>query len=365
MLVYFLVHYLRTMIAQEEFDYIIVGCGLAAINFCEKLIANNKTFIVYDNDSQKSSSVAGGLYNPVILKRFTSVWKSKEQLELALPVYEKIEKRLETILDYKVPVYRKFASIEEQNDWFAASDKPKLSPLLSTKIHDNDNENVEAAFGLGEVLDTGRIDTKLLVEVYRAFLKKNQKLKEELFSYNDLQLNENYLSYNEIRAKHIVFAEGFGLKQNPYFKELPLTGVKGELITIHAPDLKINFVLKSSVFIIPIGNDLYRIGSTYDRIDKTNTITEKAKEELLEKLKTLIKCKYEVVNQVAAIRPTTKDRRPLVGRHKDYKNTYVLNGLGTRGVMIGPYVANQLYNFIENDIALNEEINIKRFKAFR
>lgn len=350
---------------QEEFDYIIVGCGLAGINFCEKLIANNKTFIVFDNDSQKSSSVAGGLYNPVILKRFTSVWKSKEQLELALPVYKKIEKRLNTILDFKVPVYRKFSSIEEQNDWFAASDKPNLSTLLSTKIHDNENENIEAAFGMGEVLDTGRIDTKLLVESYKAFLKENQKLKEELFNYNDLELIDDSLSYNRITAKHIIFAEGFGLKQNPFFKELPLIGVKGEFVTIYAPDLKIDFVLKSSVFIIPIGEDLYRIGSTYERINKTNIITDKAREELLEKLKTLIKCNYEVVEQVAAIRPTTKDRRPLVGRHKDSKNVYVLNGLGTRGVMIGPYVANQLYDFIECNKPLNEEIDIKRLKIYK
>ena len=281
---------------------------------------------------------------------------------MALPVYEQIEKRLHTRLDFKVPVYRKFYSIEEQNDWFAASDKPNLSPLLSTTIHDNKNENLEAAFGMGEVLDTGRIDTKLLVESYKAFLETNKKLKKEVFNYDDLELKETSLSYNGIIAKHIVFAEGFGLKQNPFFKELPLTGVKGELVTIHAPDLKIDFVLKSSVFIIPIGNDLYRIGSTYDRVDKTNTITPNAREELLEKLKTLIRCDYEVVNQVAAIRPTTKDRRPLVGRHKECENVYVLNGLGTRGVMIGPYVANQLFNYIENDVVLNSEIDIKRFE---
>ena len=41
---------------------------------------------------------------------------------------------------------------------------------------------------------------------------------------------------------------------------------------------------------------------------------------------------------------------------------YVLNGLGTRGVMIGPYVAHQLYYFIENNMSLNEEIDISRCK---
>jgi glycine oxidase len=51
-------------------DYIIIGCGLAGVALCEKLRGEGKSFIVYDNNSQQSSIVAAGLYNPVILKRF-------------------------------------------------------------------------------------------------------------------------------------------------------------------------------------------------------------------------------------------------------------------------------------------------------
>ena len=51
-------------------DYLIVGLGLAGIAFCEKLDEHGKTFIVINDDSQTSSNIAGGLYNPVILKRF-------------------------------------------------------------------------------------------------------------------------------------------------------------------------------------------------------------------------------------------------------------------------------------------------------
>ena len=76
----------------------------------------------------------------------------------------------------------------------------------------------------------------------------------------------------------------------------------------------------------------------------------------------MITCSYKVVNQMAGIRPTVKDRRPLVGRHAVYKNVYVLNGLGTRGVMIGPYVAKQLFDFIEFGMPLEAEIDIKRFQ---
>ena len=87
---------------MKKVDYIIVGCGLASIAFCEQLRVNNKSFVVFDNNSQKSSRVAAGLYNPVILKRFSEVWKAKEQLELALPLYDKIEKDLNIQINYKI-----------------------------------------------------------------------------------------------------------------------------------------------------------------------------------------------------------------------------------------------------------------------
>jgi len=41
---------------------------------------------------------------------------------------------------------------------------------------------------------------------------------------------------------------------------------------------------------------------------------------------------------------------------------YVLNGLGTRGVMIGPYVAKQLFNLIEFGVPLEKEIDVIRYQ---
>ncbi|WOD44199.1 NAD(P)/FAD-dependent oxidoreductase [Hwangdonia lutea] len=344
-----------------QVDYIIVGIGLAGISFCEQLKANNKTFVVFDDKSQQSSVVAGGLYNPIVLKRFTSVWKSKAQLHMALPMYAKLEQTLNIKLDYKIPVYRKFASLEEQNDWFSATDKPLLAEYLSTNIIKNENNAIEAPFGFGEVLQTGRIDVKCLIDAYKNELLKEQLFFEDTFNYEAIEIIENGVTYQNIKAKHMVFAEGFGVVKNPFFNTLPLVPTKGELLIIEATDLKIDFVLKSGVFLIPLHNDLYIVGATYDWDDTTNKTTDKAKDALLSKLKKLIRCPFKVVNQVAGIRPTVKDRRPLVGQHATYKNMYVLNGLGTRGVMIGPYVAQQLYQFIENDVPLENEVDIKRF----
>ena len=347
---------------MKKVDYIIVGCGLAGIAFCEQLLQHQKSFMVFDDQSQLSSVVAAGLYNPVTLKRFTEVWKAKEQLSIVLPFYRHLEEKLQVKLDYKLPVYRRFASIQEQNEWFIASDKPNLEDYLSTQLIKNENATVIAPYGFGKVLQTGRIDTATLVSSYKIFLKKNNSYFFEKFEYDQIEILQEKIIYKSFEAKHIIFAEGFGMMKNPYFNHLPLNVAKGEVITIKAPDLKIDYVLKSSVFVVPEGNDLYSVGATYNWEDQTHQITEEARNELLQSLKQLITCNFEVVNQRAGIRPTVKDRKPLVGTHPVHKNLFILNGLGTRGVMIAPYVAKALFNFIENDVVLEKEIDINRFE---
>ncbi|MFV0539938.1 MAG: NAD(P)/FAD-dependent oxidoreductase [Aestuariibaculum sp.] len=343
-----------------QIDYLIVGLGLAGISFCEQLKAHNKSFVVFSDNSQQSSQVAGGLYNPVVLKRFTPVWKCEAQLEL-LSMYSNIEKEFNIKLDYKIPVYRRFASLEEQNDWFTASDKPVLSAYMSVNMVKNSNYAVNAPFGFGQVLKTGRIDIKTLIDIYEKDLQAKSVFYPKTFHYDKLQIEQDLVAYGNIKARHIVFAEGSGIRYNPYFKALPLRPAKGELLIIHAPKLKMDYVLKANVFLIPLGNDRYIVGTTYNWENLNNNTSKKAKEELVLKLEKEINCDFKIENQVAGVRPTVKDRRPLVGRHVKYKNLYVLNGLGTRGVMIGPYVAKQLYNFIENDLPLDDEINIARF----
>jgi glycine/D-amino acid oxidase-like deaminating enzyme len=342
-------------------DYIIVGLGLAGLAFSRELVKHNKTFIVFEDSSQHSSKVAGGMYNPIVLKRFTPVWDAKNQLEKALPFYKELEELLGGKYDYKVDVFRLFTSIEEQNNWFAASDNPVLSDYLIPKVVTKKYNGIESPFGYGNVTKTGRLDTLTLLNDYRKHLEKENLIVFEKFDHDTINFDNEKLEYKGINATKVVFCEGFGMKKNPFFKTLPMEEAKGEMITIHAPELEIDFVLKSSVFIMPLGNDLYKIGATFAWDDTTSIPTEKAKKELIEKLNKIISVPYKVVDHVAGIRPTVRDRRPLVGIHNKHQQLVILNGLGTRGVMIAPTVAKELYSHIENGLELRKEINISRF----
>ena len=342
-------------------DYIVVGLGLAGLSFTNELEKHKKSYIVFEDFSQNSSIVAGGMYNPVILKRFTPVWNAVEQLKIALPFYNSLESRFNKQYNYSIDIYRIFKSIEEQNNWFIASDKPLLSNYMVPQIINQKFEGVLAKHGFGKLSNTGRIDTKTLLEDYRNFLTEKGVLKNESFNYNELKINKNIIRYKKLKASKIVFCEGFGLRKNPFFNNLPMQEAKGELLTIYAPDLNVDFLIKAAVFALPLGNNYYKVGATFNWKDKTMLPTPAGKQELVQKLESFITTSYKIVEHTAGIRPTVKDRRPLIGKHPTYQNLAVLNGLGTRGVMIAPTASKALYNHLENDVALDEEVDIKRF----
>jgi glycine oxidase len=342
-------------------DYLIVGSGLAGISFAETALKNNKSILVIDNKSQVSSRVAGGLYNPVILKRFSEVWNAEQQLVLMDEFYNDIEARLKTKFNFKLPILRKFFSIEEQNNWFAASDKKNLAPFLSTKLISKKYNFIDSPYDYGEVLHTGYVDTVLLLDTYKEYLQENNLLIEEFFDSVYIEFFDYGVQYKNIQARNIIFAEGFGLHRNPFFNYLPLDGTKGELFIIKAPGLNLDVIVNTSVFILPMGNDLFKVGATYNWQDKTDSPTEEGKQELIDRIKEILMCDFEIVKHFAGVRPTVKDRRPLIGTHHDRKSLHILNGLGTRGVMLGPAMAKALFDNIENKTPLSPEIDIKRF----
>ena len=236
-----------------------------------------------------------------------------------------------------------------------------IGPYLSTRLITKKYESIDSPFGYGEVLQTGYVDTALLLEKYKNYLITNQLFLEESFDYGLLQEETDGIRYKDIQAKHIIFAEGFGMHANPYFQHLPLDGTKGELLIIKAPLLDLDVILNTSLYILSLGNDLFKIGATYNWDDKTALPTEVGKNELVQRIKEIITCDFEIMEHHAGVRPTVKDRKPLIGTYEHHNSIHILNGLGTRGVMLGPAMAKALFENIEYQKPLDRFVDIKRF----
>ena len=343
-------------------DYLIVGGGIAGLCFAELCLQNNKSFKLVTDDSQNSSKIAGGLYNPVILKRFTGLEDAGIQLDYLDGFYSIIEQRTGVKINFQLPLLRKFFSIEEQNNWFQAADQPKMAPFLSTDLVKKKNQGIDAPFDYGRVLRTGYLDTALFLKSYHALLNDLDLLVNTTLDYSKLINEEKHLEYEHIKYNKVIFAEGFGLHANPFFNHLPLDGTKGELFIIKAPDLKLIDIVNTSVFILPLGNQLFKVGATYNWQDKTDLPTQEGREELVTRIKEILQCDFEIISHYAGVRPTVKDRKPLLGQHEKNGNLFILNGLGTRGVMLGPFCAKMLFDLSENNIEIPMHYSIKRFK---
>lgn len=346
---------------MKKVDYIIVGLGLAGIAFCEECEKAGKSFVVFDKGNEGASRVAAGLYNPVILKRYSLPWKAITQFDLAIPYYRALEKKLHSSFMHDMPVRKVFHSIEDQNNWFAASDALGLKRFVKAAVVNVEDTQIEAPFNYGEVQETGRVDIKKLQRLYESYLKERCAFAKAEFDYSKISFSDDAVIYDTYKARHVICAEGYGIKNNPYFNRLPLVGNKGEYIIVEAPKLKLTAAIKTSFFIVPLGNDLYKVGATFNWTDKDWETSIEACDELRVKFENLVDTPYEIVDQEAGIRPTTGDRRPLLGKHPKFPQMVLLNGLGTRGIMASPLLAQYLFQFLENDVSLPEEVTIMRF----
>lgn len=350
---------------MKQLDYIIVGLGIAGISFCEQLQKNNKSFIVVDNGEDGSTAKSGGVFNPTVLKRFTAAWNAAAFFPAARNFYKHLSEKLKTDIFQETPVFRIFKSVEEQNNWSVATDKRELQQFLSSEFYKNTNPAIEAAFGFGAVLGTGQIETMKLLSGYRESLNKQGMLLTESFQYDLLQQKEDKVFYKNLSASKIIFSEGARVIENPFFPRQAIVGNKGEYLVIKAPDLKTTELLKGPVYVIPMGNDTYKVGATYSRDDYSLNPTDMAKEEILSKFKTFIKCSFDVLDQTAGVRPATRDHRPLLGAWEETSNLIFFNGLGSRGFLMAPLLSEILYKHLEDNIPLPKEIDIKRTKAWK
>lgn len=352
----------------KNVDYIIIGLGIGGLAFAETLRNNNKSFVVFDNNLKGATTASGGVLNPTVLKRFTAAWNIEAFADYAIPFYENLGEKLQSEILTPVKIYRILNSVEEQNDWIVASGKNRMQPYLQSDLLKNNNGAINAPFKLGKVNKGYQLHPKKLISEYRLLLKQNNYLISEEFQSEFINIKGGTVAYKNYKARHIVFAEGAKVVKNPFFTlavspNVPkhFVGNKGEYIIIKAPELKINVVLKGSLMIIPLGGDLYKVGASYSRDDFSIDPTKEACEDISVKLKKMINCDFKVVDQVAGIRPTVKDRKPLIGSLNDGQNIYFLNGLGTRGLTMAPLLAKHLFDFIEEEKSLPKEVDIKRF----
>ena len=343
-------------------DVIIVGQGIAGSVLADHLTKKGLNIVVFDDASlSNSSKVAGGLYNPITGRKMVKTWNADALFGYLEPYYLELEESLETNFLKQTPIYRPFLSIEELNEWMGKSAEPTYAPFVLNVFDKSEyGEHLNDQYGGLLLNQAGYLDTQTFLSAFRKHLEVSHSLVKERFDFEALVLNDQGIEYKGLRSDKIIFTDGQLLTENPFFKWLPMRPVKGELLFIKS-QVQPQVIYNRGVFVVPLKNGLCKVGSTYDHNQLDDVATEAGRNELTNRLRDLITFDFEVVDQKAGVRPATKDRKPFIGWHPEHKGIGVFNGLGTKGVSLAPYYANQFADTLCRETELDTEVNISRF----
>lgn len=350
------------MNSQTRIDYIIVGQGLAGSCLALQLLQYNKRILVIDQyDEHAATRVAAGLFNPITGKKMSKTWMADTIFPYLFRFYEEAERITNDKFFYPMPLYRPFVSVEEQNAWMGASEASGLSNYIE-QVHTApvDEAKVKNDFGGLLLKQCGYLNTNKFLRAIREHIRQKAILLEERLVESELKIESNSVEYRGHQAAKIIFTQGESVTAGKFFSWLPIRPLKGETLSIQT-DEPVSKIYNRGVFVVP---DIWKVGATYQFQDTTREVTEKGLHELMTKLHELVKFPFQITGQSWGMRPTTPDRRPILGAHPESEVLVIFNGLGTKGVSLAPYFSGVLASWLEKGTPINKEVDIDRYKHY-
>lgn len=336
---------------QNPLKINIIGQGLAGsiLAYTLKKMHNCQVQVFNNEALSTSSEVAAGIYNPITGKRMTKTWLADTIFPFMFDFYSAIETKFDINILYNTPVFKAFADMHEQNFWMGktADDAYKnnleivqnIEKLATAIPHD---------FGGMCIKNSGRLDINLFLSTLRQYFIYEK-------CYTNCQSLPNFESHETV-----IFCEGAYSAQNPLWDWLPWQCNKGEILDVAIASLSDDYIVNSSLFVMPISQSHFRVGATYHHHDYSNIPTQKGVEELKHKLESFLKFPYQIEAIKCGIRPAVQGRRPFLGQHPTYKNYYIFNGFGSKAVSMAPFFAQHFANYLLHHQPLMADVQLDR-----
>ncbi len=331
---------------MKEAPFTIIGQGLAGSCLAWWLYWRGYTFEIVDaNDGKSSSLVAAGLVNPISGANFSKSWEIERFLPEALDFFRKVELELELTLWHPMEIVRVFANDKIRQKAMQKWRSGELAPFVENEIS-LDAHDWLFTDGL-QLSQGGRVDTKLFIEKSRAFFKARGMYRSENCDLDRFTNN-------------VVFARGARGLMEGDFPQVQHRSAKGEILTLRIPDLNESRIIIESGWLIPLGDDIYRAGANYEWTRLDWQPTQEGRDFVEKWLKNHLKHDYEVLDHQAGIRPIVRTSIPLIQQTGSRK--WVMNGLGSKGYVYAPSLAESMAKHIVDSVVLPEEFAMDQWK---
>ena len=364
----------------QHFENVIIGQGLAGSAVAWTLHWAGQSVLLLDRGEPFTASrVSAGLITPVTGRRLVASPKYDEYLAEAKNFYRRVETETGQAFFTEVEMLRLF---EDEAGRAALLERSDQAMLLRVAEWDGELQT-------GQGIQRGIRMQGARLEV-TTYLAGTRKYFEGLRCYRQTELGASEqelqaevagrarrtaeqktgkchpptviaLDSLAVTAERVIICTGAAT--TTWFPEVPNNPARGDLLTVRIPEYERQEVVHRSIWIAAEKMGRQTVGSTYDWNNSSKAPTEKGRQEILGKLSRIVKGPVEVVEQVAAVRPTMKDYEPVLGQHPIWANVFILNGLGSKGTLKAPGLARKLLEFMEGSTEIATEYSYERLLA--
>lgn len=292
----------------------IVGHGLAGALAALAAEKRGIDFVVIDEGSGSTATrAAAGLFNPLTGPRFTP----GEHWDTLVPFYRGLEQGLGVALVHLLPLARPLGPGSGAK--VGAEAFPRRGPGWSARV--------ETLGGVPQVVIEGGgwVDLPVLLDAARARWASQGRLESRRFTPA------------EGRGRRVLWCPGASLVGGPWgpVVEGRWQPVRGDVLTVRIPGLELEYGEVGTRFLLPLGQGLFRWGATHES-DVDDLRARPQARVLLENELAARVGAFEVLDHRWGVRPASRSHRPLVLVHPDEPGWTLFDGLGGRGVALGP-----------------------------
>lgn len=333
-------------------DILIVGQGLAGSVLGWELERAGISFRIADAGLPSATRAAAGIVNPITGRRLTKTAGIETQLPAARALYRDVEAALGVPLWRDLRVRRIFADEREREMFASRQARGELTPFLGAS--DATGFWIEGA---------GRVDLPGLLDGLRERWQRQRKLRNER------------VDWARAAAEHELIVDCTG-RADTAFDFVPWEFSKGEVLRLSIERLDPDVILNDGRWLLPLGDREAMVGATHEP-GKTDLLpSADARRELEASARRLLGGSkshetslafplFQVTSQLAGVRTSAPDRRPVAGRHPKNPRLGLLNGLGGRGAHWAPWLARQWVNHLTEGVPFSSDVDVARFWHYR